>query len=282
MRLIRSALRRHSSAIGIAILLVYFYDMRVHAQACVGSSVTWNVPGTGYDGVDGKRHYRIHVDEGTLSSQYFADAVVDATLASINQWNAKSHLTNVVLEYTTDYGSADLKIGQVDDPFYSGDCAKTWFNLDSEELIIVSELFAWDTADNINDGAAILNHEIGHFLGLDDIPPGSGSSSVMQQVSTPVPDCEGTARQVNGIQDSDASKVLDCLTQYAPPTPGGGGGYVEPDGPYPAPPPEPYYYWCWDYYLATDFYHCVGTNCQYLVHDLSISLHVVRTILTGS
>lgn len=163
---------------------------------------------------DGKIYITVTMDGGLPREHALIQRALDA-------WNVHSETTGVVFEAAPPGTAPDLTISYTEDESAGGTsgCAKTFpgagkvywgLTLRNRNLFLGDDEFA-----------AVMMHEIGHFLGLND----TTSDTIMKQGES----CASPAGATN-VTSSDAQEVAGCFASFcAPlharptPTPSGSG-----------------------------------------------------------
>lgn len=162
---------------------------------------------------DGKIHITYSFSESNLSITSKA-AFDDA----IKQWNSKSGSTGVFFDPAPAGSSGDVEFKRSTDPADTGGCAA--FRPATTRVYYGAE---WETrAANLVEGAAVIAHELGHFLGLDEAGVNPANPTIMNNPVVPPggnPCLNGTVA-TKTVQASDATKSGSCITAARPtPTP---------------------------------------------------------------
>lgn len=198
----------------------------------------------GYVGSDGKQHVPVSIG-GAIAGDLF-DAIVQA----MYEWNAHSSRTNIIFEFETSEHSGALFIdfGDTDtDP-----CAFAWFA--SAEINLTTDMNV-AAANDLDNTAHLIAHEIGHFLMLDD----GASSGIMVNYSSSVSDCTEAVQTAGypsiGVTEDDAETARDCVDNAGTTFLGGGGE-------------EEYTDWgeC-ERWLVVVHYECYGVDCEPTWYD---------------
>src|ERR1044072_657083 len=162
---------------------------------------------------DGKIHITYSFSESNVSTT--SKAAFDN---AIGQWNSKSGSTGVFFDPAPAGSSGDVEFKRSTDPADTGGCAayrpattRVYYGAD------------WETrAANVVDGATVIAHELGHFLGLDEAGGKPANPTVMNNPVVPPggnPSLDGTVT-TKTVQASDATKSGSCITAARPtPTP---------------------------------------------------------------
>lgn len=202
----------------------------------------------GYVGSDGKRHIRV----GTGPGGAVAQEMLNALDAAMQTWNSRSATTNVVFEWGSpvDYG-----IRNTTDPNIDGGCVTTprtniWTNYNHDGCWVTSQ-------DSPSQMATALEHEMGHFLGLEhnETDPTSGMSLCTQGDGS----CASCLMTSQSMHSGDLALVAQCLSQQ--PAVFYGGSYDEnekeetqlPDGQWEV---------CDYTWRVTTTYSCTSSGCE--------------------
>lgn len=170
-------------------------------------------------GADGKVHIAVSMSGGSAQQH----ALIQRAL---NSWNAQSDTTGVVFEATTAGATPDLTFSYTEDssPSGSAGCARSaggsghiyWSIEMSNRLLFMGE----------DEYAAVMMHEVGHFLGLAH----TSAATIM----TPGETCATPVGATN-VTAADAQEVANCRSSFCaslipppPPDEGGGGGDEPP------------------------------------------------------
>jgi hypothetical protein len=144
---------------------------------------------------------------------------------ALDAWNAHSDTTNIVFEAPTGGATTDLAFSYTEDSSSSGSdgCAREdpWTgNIYWGIELRNRNLFMGD-----DEYAAVIMHEIGHFLGL--------AHTTAATVMRPGTDCS-TPAGATTVTAADAQAVANCFSSFCnppappPPPPEGGGGWEQP------------------------------------------------------
>ena len=162
---------------------------------------------------DGKIHITYSFSESNLSTT--SKAAFDN---AIGQWNSKSGSTGVFFDPAPAGSSGDVEFKRSTDPADTGGCAA--YRPATTRVYYGAE---WETrAANVTDGATVIAHELGHFLGLDEAGVNPANPTIMNNPVVPPggnPCLNGTVT-TKTVQASDATKSGSCITAARPtPTP---------------------------------------------------------------
>lgn len=167
-------------------------------------------------GPDGKIHITVSFNGGSSQQQNLIQRALDG-------WNAHSDTTGIVFEAASGGATTDLSFSYTENTSLTAGCAhedpwsgNIWWGMELSNR----NLFLGD-----DEYAAVIMHEIGHFLGL--------SHTTASTIMRPGQDCSTPAGALN-VTDADAQQVANCFSYFCnpppppPPPPSGGGGYDQP------------------------------------------------------
>lgn len=202
-------MRRHSFALVFSLIFIYVTSIFVvlaYAQQCTPSMPPWRNSKT--PDAQGLIHVTVNYQGG---SEAVPNAVTTRLMKeAVEEWNAYKCTTGIVFD-TSLGGSATLEFVYESDDADTGGCAayKPSTGRIYHGPSLQSRLANLGEADT----KAVFKHELGHFLGLDDI---SSPVDLMNQGE----DCTHSIT-LRTIQLADAQKVASCLgdTPSCTPTP---------------------------------------------------------------
>lgn len=169
---------------------------------------------------------KVHVKYGffdDLGKQITPSATVAAAFtAAFGEWNSNSSVTKVVFESVGVNDRPNVIVHLTDDPLANGGCAS--MNTASGFLNYSSQ-FASLTNTSPVLAAAGIKHELGHFLGLTDLPYSAGVNSISSQNGG---SCLNPVVRTTSVQPADASTSTTCVSRAkslaSQSSDGGGGG----------------------------------------------------------
>ena len=123
--------------------------------------------------------------------------------SSFNDWNSHSGTTGVNFQEIKSNQPipADIIIEHTSNPTLTS-CAAFWH--------YDNRLYYADAWQGSTGAQAIIEHEIGHYLGLDDAGIAPNPPSIMNQPSNPVNFCSNPNVETYTIQPRDASTIPTC------------------------------------------------------------------------
>jgi hypothetical protein len=224
----------------------------VLANVCRGHNPPddpYNLPTDGYVAADGKHHIRVDLtdsqDDGTMH---------DLIQQAFGEWNNHSSSTNVVFEWGT---PADINFGRTDDLAYAKGCAAHHSNNDDIAYCDDVAIAAGESPENTKH---VLEHELAHYLGLDDDNSSDGIAHQLLPGSNSCLDAIlNYAPNDWGIKSDDANYIGVCEGAFS-------HGTVNND------PYDDYYdYWdpnqedyiCHVWQRVTRFYTCTDSCSLY-------------------
>ena len=171
---------------------------------------------------DGKIHITYSFSEANISNTS-KSAIENA----FGQWNSKSGSTGVVFDPAPAGSSGDLEFKRSTDPDDTGGCAA--YRPATTRVYYGAE---WETrAANMAAGAAVIAHELGHFLGLNEAGVNPPNATIMNNPFVPPGgnSCLDGIASTTTVQASDATKSGSCIAAARPtptptPTPENPGG----------------------------------------------------------
>lgn len=234
------------------------------AQLVAGSAAVWaagscyvdNYPSYNYlapvmgliSPEDGKRHVKVKANN-------FGGDSKAALQTACEKWNALSDVTGVVFDPGDDWGHI-LVVETSDTNLNQGLTSYS----PADGFMYASPAFNAEASNNQLGAARMWEHELGHYLGLDE--NNSDSADLMYQCGiSPNTGTAATclASRTQEPSQANATKVADCLTRIQNvemSTPAYYDSGEEPD-------PNQEDYVCDVEWLRTDYYRCTGTSCVY-------------------
>jgi len=158
------------------------------ASTNLSSAATYRNPGA-----DGLIHITYSLDD-----QSFAPEVANA----IDEWNQYSSISGVELDLVPPGGTADLPIKFDSSGAETGGCA----SYDPAKVTLFYGT-AWESSLTPQ---AIIAHELGHALGLEDAGSGPPQATIMNNAETPA--CSLVQGQTTTVQTVDAQSIGTCRT----------------------------------------------------------------------
>ncbi|MCA1564176.1 MAG: matrixin family metalloprotease [Acidobacteria bacterium] len=205
-----------SFAMFVSAAVLLWFAVAVFAECLPNTSqsaICWKPAGA-----DGRVHITVGMNGGSAQQH----ALIQRAL---NSWNAQSATTGVVFEATPAGGTPDLTFSYTEDSSSSGSagCARSegwsghiyWSMEMSNRLLFMGE----------DEYAAVMMHEVGHFLGLAH----TSAATIMK----PGESCATPAGATN-VTAADAQESANCRSSFCaslippPPPDDGGGGYEPP------------------------------------------------------
>lgn len=120
---------------------------------------------------------------------------------AVLQWNFRACDTGIVFIPTT--GLADLDFWRTTLDSQAGNCAL--YEIPGQDIVYGPSFESRLSSLGHNEARAVIMHEIGHFLGLDESNPPNWSPTIMTQGTCATP------AAVPNLTISDAQKVAECL-----------------------------------------------------------------------
>lgn len=233
-------------AVLIPILFAVLIVQSVTGQNCVPSSDFATELKNRAPAADGKIHVTYSFNDPNIS-----DASKNAILNSLGQWNSFSSTTKVVFEAASPGSIADLEFKASTNDDDTQGCAGYDPNTGR---VYYSPAWEQRSANSESDGATVIAHELGHYLGLEEAGPNPANATIMNNpVVTPgVTTCENATVPTTTVQASDASKSATCIAAVRP-------------TPTPTPTPTPETCPCLDFDWSTCPSNCLGPvdYCEY-------------------
>lgn len=135
--------------------------------------------------------------------------VLSAVEAAIQQWNNRTSTTRVVIEPAQPNAIPTLEFMPSQDPEKTGLCAGYDPELDR---VHYNSGFEQRAQNSTNDGATVIAHEIGHFLGLEEAGTSPSQATIMNNpVVGPNTTCPSATVPTNTVQTGDASNAFQCV-----------------------------------------------------------------------
>jgi hypothetical protein len=202
--------------------LAMFADRSCESEyPCRGREVEWEwVARGGWLSSDNRIHYTVRLDPDVPVH------VRGAVDLAVQGWNKHLETSNIILDLAAadDITSkTDLFIIRRDNEALDGNCAKFHSGrLPSERKIArspqaicysISKYESWITSSrNHNDGAVVMAHELGHFLGLDD----AASFAVGTIMAQGYPPCQDYAKNSKTRLPTsiDARSAGICISRH--------------------------------------------------------------------
>lgn len=142
----------------------------------------------------------------------------DAIANAIGQWNAFTSSTHVKFEPASNGAIPDLEFKQTDDTSKNGECAAYQWR---DARVFFSA--GWQARADANpaNGATVIAHEIGHYLGLDEAGVAPSQATIMNNPFIgPTTTCQNATVPTTTVQPNDATAAWNCVSQTRPtPTP---------------------------------------------------------------
>lgn len=143
-----------------ALLLLTVLVMTIRAVDCEPSSDITSELKNRQPAADGKIHVTYSFNDPNIS-----DASKNAILNAIGQWNAESNSTRVVFELAAPNAAIDLEFKASTNVDDTGGCAGF---RSASGRVYYSPAWEQRAAGSQANGATVIAHELGHYLGLDE------------------------------------------------------------------------------------------------------------------
>jgi reprolysin-like metallo-peptidase family M12B len=213
--------------------------------------------GTAEPAGDGRFHFKYRFRDESGNNITPSNAMQTAMNQAAANWNVHSATTQVVFEAAGANEYADIVVIPTTDTAKTQGCASmdTAFNYIYYDPAL--DLAAQSSTAN---GATVLAHELGHFLGLRDANSNNPSPPTIMNNPAPGQTCQNFTVPTIAPRSNDATRVASCITQSQNQTTAHQYHRQEPDySYYPAA--------CWSFYLVTDHYSCLNDSCSYRYSD---------------
>jgi len=208
----RTLRRSYDIAIILGILTLLIVPSVVAQYYCEPASSIDNVLKDRQPASDGKIHVTFSFNDPNIS-QTSKNAILNA----LNQWNGQGSTSGFVFEAAAAGVTGDVEFMPSTNQTETGGCAA--YKPSSQRILYSHD---WEQRATIEaDGATVIAHEIGHYLGLDDAGTNPSTPTIMNNpVVTQTSTCENATVTTTTVQQNDASRANTCITNARPtPTP---------------------------------------------------------------
>ena len=192
------------SSIGASLVVLYVI---ANAQCMPTSELAGNRIGMMVPDSNGIIHAKYSFVDAFGNATTPPQSVLNSVTNAVQQWNGRTSTTQVVFEPAAAGEHADIQFIPDQSPEV-GLCAAYD---PGDDRVHYNAGFQQRAQNSSSDGATVIAHELGHFLGLDEAGANPSDPSIMNNpVVGPNTTCASATVPTTHVLDNDATKAHQC------------------------------------------------------------------------